>query len=429
MTDGGHPDPNAARTAMTPRLDAVVIGAGFCGLGVGAALRAAGVDDFAILEQGSQVGHFWTTTYDRLHLHSAYHDMPDDGGLRRDYDPLLSRDQLLDYFRRYAARHRLGPHLRFATEVTRVQRRSAAADGFDWEIESSAGRLLARHVAVATAVNRVPSVPLIRGRESFPGRVLHSVEYRNPAPFAGRSVLVVGSGNSAAEISLDLVDGGARAVAMWVRGPRHFLPLSRMLWLFRLSRRLGGMTEPRVAAMHALTAGTPAFERTIAGRDKVVRWLSVDLSRYGIRRPERGPMAETFFAARIPTFDQGTIAKIRSGAIEVIDGTVHPLDGLGARGVELGGTTRPFDDVILATGFAPGLEAFIADGELLGGNGRPLTDGRCRSRVHPSIFFPGFDVTPLGGLGLGRWGWEVGDRIAEALGGVRRTAAREHPAT
>ena len=60
--------------------DAIVIGAGFCGLGAGAALRAKGVTRFAILEQGGEVGHFWTRTYDRIHLHSAFHDLPDDGG-------------------------------------------------------------------------------------------------------------------------------------------------------------------------------------------------------------------------------------------------------------------------------------------------------------------------------------------------------------
>ena len=85
---------------MHEPLDALVIGAGFCGLGAGAALRARGVERFAILEQGGEVGHFWTKTYDRIHLHSAFHDLPDDGGLRRRFGIFLTRSQLLDYFRR-----------------------------------------------------------------------------------------------------------------------------------------------------------------------------------------------------------------------------------------------------------------------------------------------------------------------------------------
>jgi indole-3-pyruvate monooxygenase len=309
-------------------LDAVVIGAGFCGLGVGASLRARGVERFAIVEQGDQVGHFWTKTYDRLHLHSAFHDLPQDGGLRHDYPIFLSRDELLDYFARYAQLHGLAPRLRFGTRVARVRRIDPAHHaGCEWEVETSRGVLRARTLAVATAINRVPTWPDIPGRGAFRGRVLHSAEYRNPKLFAGRSVLVVGSGNSAAEISLDLSLGGARSVAMWVRAPRHFIPIRRMEVLFRIFRLLGALSEKQASAPHRISWGTPEFEQTIAARDKLAGLLSVDLERYGIRKPARGPMAELAHAGRIPTFDQGAIPKIRSGAIRVIDGNASLLQG------------------------------------------------------------------------------------------------------
>lgn len=403
---------------MEETLDALVIGAGFAGLGTGAALRARGVQRFAIVEQGGQVGHFWSTTYDRLHLHSAFHDMPQDGGLRAGYPIFLSRNQLLEYFQRYTERHGLEPHLRFGTRVTRVKR-ADPGPGPEWEIETTAGRLRAAHVAVATAVNRVPSIPQIADRAAFRGRVLHSVEYRNPHPFVGHSVLVVGSGNSAAEIALDLVDGGAKSVAMWVRGPRHFVPIGRMAAMFRIFRLLGFFSEKQLAATHAITRGTPGFEQTVTTRDKLLRRFSVDLSHYGIRKPKDGPMAEGFGKGRIPTFDQGAIPKIRSGAIRVIDGNVRPIVAFTTDGVRFGDGAEPFDDVVLATGFEPRVEEFIADTELLGSvnwwKTFPLTDGRSRSRVHPSIFFPGFDLSPNGGQSLGLWGWEAGEQIAQEL--------------
>ena len=334
----------------------------------------------------------------------------------------MSRDQLLDYFARYAELHGLSPFLRFRTPVARVKRVDPEANGgAEWRIETPRGALLARYLAVATAVNRVPKIPEIAGRERFRGRVLHSAEYRNAAPFAGRSVLVLGSGNSAAEISLDLVEGGARSVAMWVRAPRHFIPLRRMAVLFRIFRLFGFFSEEKVAIGHRITIGTPAFEQTIRQRDKLVGKFSVDLSRYGIHKPADGPMAELFFKGRIATFDQGAIPKIRSGEIRVIDGNRRPIEGFVEEGIRFGDGAEPFDDVILATGFEPRLEDFIADGELLGPvrwwKSYPLTDGRCRSRVYPSIFFPGFDQTPLGGHSLGRWGYEVAERIAEGLRG------------
>ena len=406
--------------------DVIVIGAGFCGLGVGAALRAHGVRRFEILEQGGQVGHFWTRTYERIHLHSAFHDLPDDGGLRRRYGIFLSRDQLLDYFRRYTERHELEPHLRFGERVARVKRIDpASSDAAEWEIETSMGTRRARYLAVATAMNRVPKwpEPAIPGREEFRGQVLHSAEYRNAAPFRGASVLVVGSGNSAAEISLDLVKGGARAVAMWVRGPRHFVPLSRMALLFRIMRLLGQLSPAKLAQLHRVSFGTPEFARIVEQRDRVMTRLSVDLSRYGIRKPSEGPGAQTFLRGRIPTFDVGAIREIRSGAIRVIDGNARPIERFDEEGVRFAGELERFDAVVFATGFDPALDEFIADGELLGPvrwhSRLPLTDSRSRSRVYPSIFFPGFDTTPLGGVSLGYWGHEVGERIAGALAGVR----------
>ena len=61
--------------------DALILGAGFAGLGAAARLRQAGVP-FAVLEQGPGVGAFWKGTYDRVRLHSPDHDLPQDGGLK-----------------------------------------------------------------------------------------------------------------------------------------------------------------------------------------------------------------------------------------------------------------------------------------------------------------------------------------------------------
>jgi hypothetical protein len=198
-------------------------------------------------------------------------------------------------------------------------------------------------------------------------------------------------------------------------------------WLFRLLRLLGQLAPEKIEAMHRISAGTPEFERTIVSRDRVMAHFSVDLSRYGIRKPADGPAAETFLKGRIPTFDVGAIAKIRSGAIRVIDGNQLPIVGFEEGGVRLGGALERADAVILATGFDPRLGEFIADPELLGPVRwhplLPLTDGRCRSRIHPSIFFPGFDATPLGGLSLGYWGRDVGTRIAEVLAARSSRAA------
>jgi indole-3-pyruvate monooxygenase len=291
--------------------------------------------------------------------------------------------------------------------------------GADWRIETTRGECRARPLAVATAINRAPHEAAIAGRENFAGRVLHSVAYRKPRPFAGQRVLVVGSGNSAAEIALDLVGGGAASVSMWVRGARHFISLRSMRRAYRVFRALGQMTAARMDARHQITWGAPAFDAAIAPMDKITNQLSMDLARFGIRKPTLSPGLETFTNGRIPVYDVGTADAIRNGRIRVIDGNARPIEGFECDGVRLGGARERFDVVILATGFQPKLEDFMADARLLGPvrwlARSALTDGRCRSTVTPSLFFPGFDPTPIGGFSLGRWGFEVGAKIADAL--------------
>ena len=84
-------------------------------------------------------------------------------------------------------------------------------------------------------------------------------------------------------------------------------------------------------------------------------------------------------------------------------------------------TEQAFDAVVLATGFRHGLEEFLDDhASLLGPRppapgAYPITDLRSRSTVWPSLFFVGFDITLMGGLSWGNWGWEVGQKVAEEL--------------
>jgi indole-3-pyruvate monooxygenase len=402
-------------------LDALVIGAGLAGLATGAALRAHGVPRFAVVEQGADVGHFWSTTYDRLHLHSPWHDLPYDGGASRRYPMYKSKHDMARYFREYAKRHELDSHLRLGERVLRVRRRGGdAGDGDGWSIETTRGEHSARYLVVATAINRSPHEPAIPARQAYRGAALHSVQYRNPTPFRGQRVLVVGSGNSAAEIALDLVQGGAAAVAMWVRGPRWFIPLRRMSLIYRLFRLLGQASPAKMDVRHRITFGTPEFERALAPIDALGRRLAVDLSAFGIRQPELGPQRESFARGRIPTYDVGAVEEIRRGRIRVIDGNRRPIEGFTESGVRFADGDEPFDAVVLATGFRPKLEEFLAEPAMLGPvrwlEAAPLTDGRCRSVVYPTAFFPGFDPTPIGGLSLGRWGWEVGSTIAREIG-------------
>jgi hypothetical protein len=130
-----------------------------------------------------------------------------------------------------------------------------------------------------------------------------------------------------------------------------------------------------------------------------------------------------YLRGRVPVYDQGTAAAIRAGRIAVIDASQRPLVRYTPDGVRLGDRSERFDAVLFATGFETGLAGLLTDAaRYLAFDPAlratlPITDGSARSTVDPTLFFPGFDVSALGGLALGRWGFGVGSAIAgEVLG-------------
>jgi indole-3-pyruvate monooxygenase len=375
------------------QIDVVVIGAGPAGLAVGACLRRVGVD-FVILEREATVGATWRRHYDRLHLHTdrAHSSLPF-LPLPRDYPRYPSRDQVVAYLEAYARAFELAP--RCGEEVS-----GARPSGGGWEVETPRARYRARAVVVATGAFAVPVRPRWPGLDDFRGPVVHSAEYRNGERFRGARVLVVGLGNSGGEIAIDLVEHGARPT-LAARGPVNLLP-----------RDLLGL--PILTWAIALSRLPPALADALA---RPLLWLAVgDPSRYGLRRPEHGPMQQIRDRARIPLIDVGTLPLIRAGRIAVRPGVAR----FTPEGVEFeGGGVEAFDAAVLATGFGHGLERFIEGAErILGPEGRPAASGR--ETALPGLYLCGFHVAPTGML---REISLEARRIADALARGRRADA------
>ncbi|HML12541.1 MAG TPA: NAD(P)/FAD-dependent oxidoreductase [Xanthobacteraceae bacterium] len=322
-----------------------IIGAGPAGLAAGACLRAAGVD-FVMLEKEHAVGASWRRHYARLHLHTVkkYSSLP----LRpfpKAYPRYVPRELMIRYLDDYAAAFDLRP--RFGAAVRAVRR-----DGAAWVVDTGAASLRARFTVVATGYNAEPVVPAIPGIETFAGKVLHSADYVDAEPFAGRSVLVIGMGNTGAEIALDLAEGGARPT-LSVRNGVHVVPRD----LFGIPIQLVALTATRLLPTGFNDAIFPPILDFVLGNP----------ARHGITRPKEGILQLTARAAKIPVLDVGTLRKISEGAIRMAPGlTAISQDGAtfqnGARG--------DYDAIILATGYRPNYRNFLAADDIGPSDGR-----------------------------------------------------------
>ena len=358
--------------AVRPASDAVVIGAGPAGLAAAAMLRHRGIDT-VIVERAETVGASWHNHYDRLHLHTVrwLSHLP---GYRipRRYGRWVARDDVIRYLEHYAAHH--GLDIRLGTSVTTID----PVDG-GWLVRSPAGDLPTRAVVVATGHNHTPQLPDWPGIDGFTGELLHASTYRNARPFAGRSVLVVGSGNTGAEIAVDLVEGGARDVAIAVRTPPHIV----------LRERYG---IPSLALGVLLRHLPPRVFDPIAA---VMRKADVgDLSAYGLPTPTDGLYERVRRDDAIPLVDVGFLAALKAGHVTVVPGVV----GFDGRYVlHADGLPRPAEVVIAATGYRHGLEPLVGHLGVLDDQGRPTVR---RAQTHPRaprMWFSGY-TNPISGM-------------------------------
>jgi indole-3-pyruvate monooxygenase len=314
--------------------EVVILGAGPSGLAAGACLRARGVSS-VILDRADAVGSAWRNHYERLHLHTVKQHSSLPGMPWGPHVPTYpSRRDVVDYLDAYARHHALAPRL--GETVSRVSR-----DGDRWRVEHTSGVTTARAVVVATGYNRVPNEPSWPGRETFAGEVIHSSKYRNGRAWKGRDALVIGAGNSGAEIALDLWESGARS-SLCVRSPVHVVP-----------RDVFGIPA-QVNSLRVMSHLPPwlADRLSLAMLDRVVG----DLSPWGIRRPAIGPVSQVLVEKQIPLIDVGTVALIKQGLVKVVPGVAR----FTPTGVVLDdGREIPVDVVVLATGYRTGLADLI----------------------------------------------------------------------
>ncbi|HEV7595336.1 MAG TPA: NAD(P)/FAD-dependent oxidoreductase [Gemmatimonadaceae bacterium] len=358
------------------RADVIVVGAGASGLAVAATLKRRGRDP-VVIDAGKTVGATWAQRYERLHLHTVrrfsglpFYPMP------RSYPRYVPKDQYARYLAEYAERMGLGVRLGERVERIRV-------DGAGWVVETAQQSWTTRAVIVATGRHNVPRIPRWPGMEDFKGRVLHSQQYSSGREFTGKRVLVIGIGNTGAEIAADLVEQGAARVAVAVRSTP---PIT--------SREIAGIP---VQLLGMLLAPFPS--RVVDRLGALLRRFgNGDLSKYGLGKEAWGP----FTARRPPVIDVGFLELLKAGRIDVL-GDVQRFTKTGA--VFADGGEAEFDVVVAATGFTSGLEQLLSVPNALDDRGYPGAD-----HAYPGLYFAGYSETPRG-------------QLFESSGGANKLAA------
>jgi putative flavoprotein involved in K+ transport len=269
----------------TERIDTLVIGGGQAGLSVGYHLARRGVP-FVILDANRRVGDAWRNRWDSLRLFTPNRlnglpGMPFPGPRWE----LPTKDEFADYLESYAERFELP--VRTGVEVERLTR---SGDRF----VATAGdrRLEADDVVVAMSSWQRPRVPQFASELDSGILQLHVADYRNPRQLQDGDALLVGAGNSGAEIALDLA--GTRRV--WLSGPdTGQLPFRPQSAVARVLMPFIG----RVIFHRVLTTSTPIGRRVrpkmLAKGDPLIRVKHKDLAAAGVERVPRTTGVERGF--------------------------------------------------------------------------------------------------------------------------------------
>ncbi|MFE2106146.1 ArsO family NAD(P)H-dependent flavin-containing monooxygenase [Kitasatospora sp. NPDC059463] len=340
----------------------LVIGGGQAGLAAGYHLRRAGLD-FAILDTAPTPGGAWQHYWESLRLFSpaAYASLPGRPMPHQNGHDHPDAAHVVDYLTAYEKRYELPVH-----RPVRVRAVEDAGDG-GLLARTDDGTWHTRALISATGSWSRPFVPAVPGRELFTGRHLHARDYRRAEDFTGQRVVVVGGGNSGAQIAADLL-GSAAAVRWVTRRPARLLPDEidgRALFEIATGRvRDGG---PRIADLGDIVAVEP-----------------VRRARAAALLPDH-----RMFTALTPT------------------GLLHP-----------DGTAWPADAVIWCTGFRPALHHLTPLGLRTGERGRIATDGT-RAVTDPRVHLLGYgDWTgPASAtlIGVGRTARTAVAQIGETL--------------
>ncbi|PON99871.1 Flavin monooxygenase-like enzyme [Trema orientale] len=326
----------------------IIIGAGTSGLAAGACLRTLSIP-FIILEREDCFASLWQKyAYDRLkiHLKKQICQLPH-APFPAWYPDYVPRELFIQYLGDYVSRFQLGPSILYGRAVERASYDDVVPG--KWAVRASSGEVwAARFLVVASGETAHPHTPRVDGLDRFGGKVLHSTQYKSGEEFRNDAVLVVGSGNSGMEVSLDLANHGAKT-SIIVRSPVHILTKEIMYWSGLLLKYVPFKVAETLAVI---------LSKLVFG----------NMSKYGIIRPSEGPFTMKLKYGKFPIIDVGTCKKIKAGEIQVLTAEIERIKGNNEVLLK-NGKSYHFDSIIFCTGFKRSTNLWLKDDSMLNEDG------------------------------------------------------------
>ena len=342
---------------MSKDFPIAIIGAGFAGIGMAIQLKKAGIESFTIFERESEIGGTWRdNTYPGcacdVPSHVYSYSFEQNPGWTRSF---ASSWEIQKYLLHCVEKYGLRRHLRLNTAISEASFDEQAGQ---WSLTTAGGeKVQARAVASGVGGLVDPAYPDIKGMQSFRGEIFHTARWNHDCDLTGKKVAVIGTGASAIQV-VPAIAPSVEKLCVFQRTPHWVVP--------KLDRRIPERTQ-EFFGRH------PAAQR-------LVRWLLFGLSeawgpivfldsplskigeRSSLRHLEASVSEPKLREKLTPDFQFGCKRVLISNdywpcferdSVELVTEGIAQITGDGIETVD--GEERPFDAIVLATGFALGL--------------------------------------------------------------------------
>jgi cation diffusion facilitator CzcD-associated flavoprotein CzcO len=385
--------------------DCVIVGSGMSGLCLAGYVKALGIKA-VILERKAKIGQNWTDRYDSISIHTSrsHGQLPYQPVWGSEYPYHLSISDLEEGYQKYVQMYDLDVWL-----STLLEKASWNSKERNWTLQiSRIGRksiIQTKHLVLAIgAGGQVPKTPELSNRNLFKGEVLHTVEYKNSKAWTGLTGVVVGSANSAHDITDDMLQSGLKSVTMVQRGRTPVLPVE---YYRRIYDSMYNDKIP-VAISDEMTMTQPTAIARLMAMKALGKFASEEperfdaLERQGFRVERHIDMYHCLYERFGSHYlDVGVSKKVADGQIKVKSNAA--LVGFTEAGLLFSdGSSLEADVVVFATGFECNMR--LAAIEIVGeAVGDTLDDwwgvdsegelrGAWKPIGHPGIWFTGGNV-------------------------------------